>query len=102
MVGFGGQEVGEEPEVGVGGLAKGLVDPVGEFGLFGGQGEPGHGSPPWTDDDEIWEDPSEGSVVRNFPPTIETPTQVKPGERFPLSSGVVEGFNHRVKLRMGK
>ena len=45
-VGLGGEEIGEEPKVGVGRLAEGLVDPVGEFGLVGGQGEPGHGSPP--------------------------------------------------------
>jgi len=43
---FGGEQFGEAAEVGVGGLAEGLIDPVGEFGLVGGQRELRHESPP--------------------------------------------------------
>ena len=45
-IGFGGEQFGEATEVGVGGLLQSLIDPLGQFGLLGGQGEPGHGSPP--------------------------------------------------------
>ncbi len=43
---LGGEQVGEGPKVGLGGLAKGLEDAVGEFSLLRGQRESRHGSPP--------------------------------------------------------
>jgi hypothetical protein len=46
VVRLGGEQVGQGPEVGFGGLTQGLIDPIGQCGLIGGQGEPGHESPP--------------------------------------------------------
>ena len=75
---LGGEKFGEVAEVGVGGLTQGLIDSFGQFGLLGGELRVRHGSPPCTDANEIGVDASNNSVVRNFPPTIETLTH-QPG-----------------------
>ena len=62
VVGLGG------PEVGAGGLAERLVDPVGECDLIGSQGEPGLENPPCSGDDQTKADASRGSTVRDLPP----------------------------------
>jgi len=46
MVGLGGEQISQGPEVGVGGLAERSIDAIGECGLIVGQAELGHGSPP--------------------------------------------------------
>ncbi len=44
-VGFGGEQVGQILEVGLGGLTKGMKDPAGQLSLVGSQGESRHGRP---------------------------------------------------------
>ena len=39
VVGLGGEQVGDLPEFRVGGLARGLIDPLGFVGLFGAEGQ---------------------------------------------------------------
>jgi hypothetical protein len=38
VIGLGGEEVSQEPEVGFGGLTERLIDSIGQSSLVGGQG----------------------------------------------------------------
>jgi hypothetical protein len=77
-VGLGGEEFGDASDLVGDEIQQATLDPVGLVALLGRQieGEAGHGGPSVKKRFSDRGDASTSSVLRNFPPTFETPTRV--------------------------